>query len=286
MKLAKRLASALLALAVVCSCLNLSALEAHAAAPKTSTLVIDSKNGVISPTKVRAGIQNLYNYTSIYLANDGDYVASVTSNSSQLVAKITYKAIYNEDYNYRIDVNGKEGQYRSRYEISYFAKAKGTYTLTATIKNAKKKTTCKKKITVYVEENTDPIKSFKYAGKEYAYAYDKLSKKASGKLQITMNKGFQLQKIERGVYVDGKYEDYSPEPVFKSVKNKSNISLATSTKYTAGIYSYQSSYSGDSYESGTSYDYLYPVTVIRVTYKDTKLGIVRTTEYNLFYQNK
>lgn len=284
MKLGKKIAAALLLLVITFNCLSAATMEVQAA-PKTTTYVLDSKKGVYYPTKVRAGINELYNDSYIYMVNEGEYVASVKSNSSNLIAKVTEKRNYTGDNYTSIWLEGdKQLKFKSVGKISYHAKKKGTYTLTVTIKNAKKKTTCKKKIKVYAEEYATPVKTLKYAGKACDTYSSNFVAKKSGKIQITMNKGFKLQKIEMGTYKAGAYSEYSPEPVYVKIKNKQNISLATSTKYTA----YADSYTGDyySYQRGTNYDYLYPVTFIRITYKDTKLGIVQTRTYDLFYKDK
>lgn len=284
MKLCKKIAAALLLLAVTFNCLSVPAMEVQAAT-KTTTYVLDSKKGVYYPTKVRAGINELYNDSYIYMVNEGDYVASVKSSSSNLIAKVTGKRNYTGDNYTSMRLEGdKQQNFKSVGEISYHAKKKGTYTLTVTIKNAKKKTTCKKKIKVYAEEYATPVKTLKYAGKACDTYGSNLVTKKSGKIQVTMNNGFKLQKIEMGTYKAGTYSEYSPEPVYVKIKNKQNISLATSTKYTANVDSYTSDYY--SYQWGINYDYLYPVTFIRVTYKDTKLGIVQSTTYELFYKNK
>ncbi|MCM1160611.1 MAG: hypothetical protein NC412_05235 [Roseburia sp.] len=283
MKLGKKIAAALLLLAVTFNCLSAATMEVQAA-PKTTTYVLDSKKGVYYPTKVRAGINELYNDSYIYMVNEGEYVASVKSNSSNLIAKVTEKRNYTGDNYTSIWLEGdKRLNFKSVGGISYHAKKKGTYTLTVTIKNAKKKTTCKKKIKVYAEEYAIPVKTLKYAGKACDTYGGNLVNKKSGKIQVTMNKGFKLQKIEMGTY-KAAYNEYSPEPVYVKIKNKQNIALATSTKYTANAYSYTSDYY--SYQLGTNYDYLYPVTFIRITYKDTKLGIVQSTTYDLFYKDK
>lgn len=283
MKQSKKIAAAFLTLIIALSCFNTSAMEVKAAA-KTTTYVLDAKKGVCYPTKVRAGIRELSNGCSIYLVNEGDYVASVKSNSSNLIAKVTGKAVYTGDEYTSVRLEGnKEQKCKVRGTITYHARKKGTYTLTVTIKNAKKKTTCKKKIQVYAEEYATPVKSIKYAGK-LCNTYSNLFTKKSGKLQVTMNKGFKLQKIEVGKYAEKAYEEYSPEPSYVKVKNKKNISLADSTRYKANVSSYPGEYY--SYESGTEYDYLYPVTYVKVTYKDIRLGIVGSMEYELYYKNK
>lgn len=283
MKQSKKIAAAFFSLLIVLGCFNVSATEVQAA-PKTTTYVLDTKKGVCYPTKVRAGIRELSNGCSIYLVNEGDYVASVKSNSSNLLTKITGKAVYTGDEYTSVRLEGdKEQKCRSRSTIAYHAKKKGTYTLTVTIKNAKKKTTCKKNIQVYAEEYATPVKSLKYAGKSYNAIGTNLFTKKSGKLQVVMNKGFKLQKIEVGKYAEKAYKEYNPEPVYVKVKNKANITLADSTKYKANTYISPGEYY--SYESGTNYDYLYPVTYVKVTYKDMKLGIVRSAEYELYYKN-
>lgn len=284
MKLGKKIAAALLLLAVIFNCFCTAEMEVQAAA-KTTTYVLDSKKGVYYPAKVRAGVKELYNSSDIYMVNEGDYIASVKSSSSNLIAKITEKRNYTGNNYTSIWLEGdKQVKCKSVGEISYHAKKKGTYTLTVTIKNAKKKITCKKKIKVYAEEYATPVKTLKYAGKICNTYGDNLLTKKSGKLQVTMNKGFKLQTIEVGTYKPGVYSEYSPQPTYVKVKNKKNISLATSTKYTANAYSYTSDYYSS--QSGVDYDYLYPVTFVRITYKDTKLGIVQSITYDLFYKDK
>ncbi len=283
MKQIKKIAAAFLALIIAFGYFNAFAIESQAAS-KTTTYVLDTKKGVCYPTKVRAGIRELSNSCSIYLVNEGDYVASVKSNSSNLLTKITGKAVYTgNEYTYVRLEGDKEQKCRSRSTITYHAKKKGTYTLTVTIKNAKKKTTCKKNIRVYAEEYATPVKTLKYAGKLYNSIGTNLFTKKSGKLQVVMNKGFKLQKIEVGKYAEKAYKEHNPEPVYVKVKNKTNISLAESTKYKANSYSSPGEYY--SYESEVNYDYLYPVTYVKVTYKDMKLGIVRSIEYELYYKN-
>ena len=165
MKLGKKIAAALLLLAVIFNCFCTAEMEVQAAA-KTTTYVLDSKKGVYYPAKVRAGVKELYNSSDIYMVNEGDYIASVKSSSSNLIAKITEKRNYTGNNYTSIWLEGdKQVKCKSVGEISYHAKKKGTYTLTVTIKNAKKKITCKKKIKVYAEEYATPVKTLKYAGK-------------------------------------------------------------------------------------------------------------------------
>jgi len=283
MKLVKKIVATVFAIAVAVTCLTALATEVQAA-PKTTTYVIDKKSGVWYPTKIRVGIQERGNTTNIYMPNEGDYIASVKTSSSNLIAKVTERISYKED-NYTTVYADEKTSYKMKQinEITFFAKKAGTYTATVTIKDVKKKTVCKKKIKVYAEDFSYALKTFKYGGKYY-YGTNIITKKASGKLEIALNKGFKLQKIEVGTYQEGEYEDYTPEPVFKTVKNKKKISLATSTKYNSGVDEY--SYGSYSRKSGYATEFLYPITIVRITYKDQKLGTVHTMEYDIFYQNK
>lgn len=286
MKLARRIMACALAVAVAISTFAVAPINTEAAAPKKNTYVLDSKKGVAYPTKVRAGIMGKYNTEEVYLINEGDYVSGVKSNSSDLIVKLTKKSVYTGNQYSTNDIlgNGEGIKCKAYYTITFYAKKKGTYNVTVTVKNAKKKTTCKKKIKVYAEEYSYPVNYCKYAGK-LCDVYN-LTNKKSGKIKVKMNKGFKLQKIEVGTYAAGKTKEYDPEPVFKKVKNNSKISLATSTKYQSDVYEYSYGDGDYSYERGYDVEYLYPITIVRITYKDTKLGTVQTIDYDLFYQNK
>lgn len=294
MNLSKKLVVFVLTLAIVFSNFSFATVDTQAAAKtKTTTNVFDSKKGVCYPTKIRVGLNSTSNVsTYVYLLNKGDYVASVKTNSSNLIAKLTRRDKYDGNYSTSALLDGQDSpEFCSTYGLGFLAKKKGTYTATVTVKNSKKKTVCKKKIKVIVDDNFSPVKSIKYAGKSFYGSF--ITKKKSGKISVAMNKGYKLQKIEVGTYVNGKeYETYDAEPEYKTVKNKKSINLATSTYFSENVNSSTSSYSyGDeesyssTYKSGNMVDYLLPVTYVRVTYKDTKLGITQTTVYELFYQN-
>lgn len=282
MKRFRKFIAYVLALTVAVGCFAVSPMETEAAA-KTTTTVYDSKKGVWYPTKSRTGLMGNTSTSSIYLLNEGDYVASIKTSSPNLIAKITGKVINTGNCSTGIQfgtgADATLAKVKSYYTITHFAKKKGTYTLTVTIKNAQKKTTCKKKIKIYADEYSVPVKSISYAGVPLL-SYSTVTKKQTGKLCVALNKGYKLQKIEVGTYPSGEFKNMSAEPVYKKVKNKSKISLATSGKYTDNIK--KSIYS----ESGVYVDFLYPVTHVKITYKDTKLGILRTQEYQLYYQNK
>ena len=136
---------------------------------------------------------------------------------------------------------------------------------------------------MYAEKYLPPIKFVKYAGKKVPYSL--LTKKKSGKIQVSMNKGYKIQKIEVGTYgIDKEYKDYNPELEYKTVKNQQKIKIATTTRYASGVSSFE--FGEYSYKSGYYDDYLFPVTAIRITYKDIKLGISETQEYFLYYEKE
>lgn len=283
MKMGKKILSAFMAFAIAVGCLMLPTVDAYAATPKTSTFVIDKKSKVCYPTKVRVGLDSHGNSFSVYMPNEGDYISSVKADDG-LITKVTGRDSYYGDRStsHRVDGRQEPDSYKAVADITCFAEKKGTYSVTFTVKNKKKKTICTKKVKIYAEEYAYPVKSFKYAGKEYPSTSSNLSTSASGQLAITMNKGFKLQKVELGTYAKS-YTEY-PEPVYKEIKNKSTINLATEAAYHYTSYSYTSTYYSS--VSARDYDHLYPPTFIRLTYKDAKLGITRTTEYTLYYKNK
>lgn len=285
MKMGKKILSTFMAFAIAVGCLMLPTIDASAAAPKTSTFVIDKKSKVCYPTKVRVGLDSHGNSFKVYMPNEGDYISSVKA-SDGLLIKVTGKDSYYGDYSTsrRIDGQTEAGYYKTVSDITCFAEKKGTYSVTFTVKNKKKKSICTKTVKIYAEEYAYPIKSLKYAGKDYLLEDTSLTSQASGQLIITMNKGFRLQKVELGTYAES-YTEY-PEPVYKEIKNKSTINLATEAVYHYTSYSYSSSDNLYSSVSARDYDHLYPPTFIRLTYKDAKLGTTHTTQYVLYYQNK
>lgn len=284
MKMGKKILSTLMAFAIAAGCLMLPTIDASAA-PKTSTFVIDKKSRVCYPTKVRVGLDSHGNSFSVYMPDEGDYISSVKT-SDGLIAKVSGKDSYYGDYSTsrRIDGQQESSDYKTVSDITCFAEKKGTYSVTFTVKNKKKKTICTKTVKIYAEDYAYPVKSLKYAGKDYLSGDTNLTSQKSGQLTITMNKGFKLQKVELGTYAKS-YTEY-PEPIYKEIKNKSTITLATEAVYHYTSYSFSSADNLYSNVSARDYDHLYPPTFIRLTYKDAKLGITRTTEYILYYQAK
>ncbi|MBR1693601.1 MAG: hypothetical protein IJ711_12640 [Lachnospiraceae bacterium] len=264
MKIARRIATALLMLTVAVTALHADTIDAEAAAPKSHTYVLDKKSGAGYPTAVRVGVGVTHSDFEVYLKDKGDYVAKVTSSSSDLIAKVTrtYK-IKKDNGSIGISDYFGDAQFKGTSEITCYAYKEGTYTLTLTINNAKKKQIAKKKIKVYAGA-TEELSKMTYAGKSVTEAYGGLlTSKAKGKLVVKAGKDFTIKKIQVGGYkADGTID-------YKTVKNGSTITLSTVKAYQKKDYSYQSDYS--SYESGVAYDYIYPATHIKVTVYDKKL---------------
>ena len=236
--------------------------------------VDDEVNGVTyyDEESVSVGYASRYsygggNYTYIYLDNAGDRVTNIKSSSKNLIATKTRERVYTtteKDYD-----TGKmvtETKYGTAY-ISFFAKKAGTYTVTFDVTKSDGTVRCTKTITVktnsYTTSTVNPVKSIKYAGKDL-YNYYPYTTKTSGKLKVTLKKGYKLVSIEIGKY------NSAGEIVYKKVKNNSKITLSkkrvtkSEYKYTSGSSAYVS-------------DDLFPCTRIKITCKNKKTG--ETYEY-------
>lgn len=140
----------------------------------------------------------------------GSKITNLKSNSKNFVVKVT---------NYSSTECG----------ISYYAKKAGSYKITFTIKPKSGKSI--KKTVKVTAGKVDPIKKVTFGGKQipiYTYWNSRAlyTTAKSGKLSVSMNKGFKIKKIRVGTlkkYKKGKntYTDV----VFKTVKNNSKISL-------------------------------------------------------------
>ncbi|MCM1160610.1 MAG: hypothetical protein NC412_05230 [Roseburia sp.] len=213
-------------------------------------------------------------YQSIYLSNDGDRIANIKSNSSNLLVKKT-----RESYNYTTetdwDTNQKTTKANYRYAcLSFFAKKKGNYSVTFDVVKADGSVRCTKTIAVKAGAGSyeSPIKNIKYAGKDL-YSYYPYATKTSGKLKVTMQKAYKLLSIEVGS------TDKTGQTVYKKVKNNKKISLAKKTVYSR---EYKYTNGGVKY----AYDQLFPATYIRVTYQNKKTKEINTWTTTLHTINK
>lgn len=275
----------LFALLLVIGCAFLLPTQAKAAT-KTNTFKYDAKSGVLYESAVRTSYNSSITRSSeVYLTNEGDRISTIKT-SKGLVAKVTYSYELTGDsttscYEYDGDVedSDKRLRFKSRHEISFFATKPGTYTAKFTIKNAAGKKLCTKSIKVYAG-NTSPFEYITYAGVKN-YGNNVLTKKASGKFKLKANSDYKIKKLE----IANSY-DTDGNLIYKTFKNGRKIELAKENKYKKSSYKYESGdpndtksyyYKSEYYEN---YDFLKPVTYIKVTYYDKKL---KTTEDSIIY---
>ncbi|MCM1233399.1 MAG: hypothetical protein NC489_25055 [Ruminococcus flavefaciens] len=186
---------------------------------------------------------------SVNFAEYGDYITNLKTSSKNLSAKITR-------------INQAEWD-TCRANIGIYAAKKGEYTVKFDVKNADDKKVSSHSLKVYVN-NDFPIKNISFDGKSM-YT---VSAKKSGKLSVTMNKGYTLKSIQVQTYTkDGKSKQ-------KTVKNNSQITL--------GKYPYLSEYGGEAngyYSMSTS---IMAQTIIYVTYKDKYTKENQTDSYVIY----
>lgn len=244
--------------------------------------VVDTQNGVSYNDEENISVGYAYDYayggagySYIDIDIKGDRIANVKSNSKNLIAKKTREYHYHKtekDYDTDQIVATDEYSYAS---ISYFAKKKGTYKVSFDVVKPDGTVRCTKTITVKATGSTtyvDPFKSVTFAGKDI-YSYFPYSQTKSGKIKVSMKKGYKLVSIEVGTYNNKNILTY------KKVKNNAKISLASSRVYKSNQ---QYSYGGYSY----TIDDLFPYTSIKITYKNTKTGEVETSYRSLYTLNK
>lgn len=277
MKTCKKLLQMLFVLAIAVILLAIPNTNAKAATTRNTTFTVDSKTGIVYPTATRAFTFQTYNSPiEIYLKNEGDYISSVKAGKGLVCKKTTKTDLKKGNYTSlssslatELKLDDKQKHFCVQYNIGLYSEKPGNYTLTYTVKNKNKKKVGTYRVKVYVRDSIDgnPIRETKYAGTNYGLFSEFGTKKASGKLQLKMNKDFSLKSIEVG-YADGTNIKY------KKIRNNSKIDLAKTTIYKEVNYSSgeptENSYY---YESGSSYNYLKPATFVKVTYYDKLLKI-------------
>ena len=245
---------------------------------KTSTYVLDAKSGVGYQTAFRASAYERSNSTTILLPS-ADCTVSVKATGG-VVAKVTHTSQMTGENTYTTNSNllDKEGDYirfKGVATISVFSSKDGTYDLNVTVKKGKKQLT-KKKIKV-IFGYTTMIEKVSYAGKQLV-STGTVTSKGSGKFSVKVGKDFALKKIEYGGY------DANGEVQYKTTKNNRKITLSGQKTFRKIDYSYGFDDPDSSYghESGEDVEYIYPVTFVRVTVLDKKLGVLNTSLYELY----
>ncbi|MCR5283603.1 MAG: hypothetical protein K6E18_09550 [Lachnospiraceae bacterium] len=245
---------------------------------KTSTYVLDAKSGVGYQTAFRATANDRFNSTTILLPTN-DCTVSVKATGG-VVAKVTYTSqmIGENTFTSNSNITDKEGKeipFKGAASISVFSTKDGTYDLNVTVKRGKKQLT-KKKIKV-IFGYTTMIEKMSYAGKQILFS-NLVTSKGSGKFSVKVGKDFALKKIEYGGY------DANGEVQYKTTKNNKKITLSGQKNFSKIDYSYgfDDPDSNYGYESGQDVTYIYPVTFVRITVLDKKLGVVETSVIELF----
>lgn len=227
--------------------------------------VNDTANGVSYDNEETLSVGYAYDYAKgagsyvyIYLSNAEERIANVKSSSKYLLAKKTYESYSTSSYTaYGTNEKKTTNRYSTTY-ISFFAKKAGTYTVTFDVVKADGTVKCTKSIKVKAGSTIyeSPVKTIKYAGKDLVNYYP-YTTKTSGKLSVTMKKGYKLVSIEVGK------TNSKGQTVYKKVKNNKKITLSKKVVYTT-------EYSSSSGAAKYTYDKLFPATYIRITYKNTK----------------
>lgn len=248
MKIIKKLFTAFLALTLVIGVLLVPSTQAKAGYGKV-------------PTKVRIYAMTAGQSINFDLPGYGYTIANLKSSNSKLKVKqtnYTSEEGYEEDENYT--------------SISLYTSKEGTYKVTFDILDGNGKKVSSKKITVYAR-NDSPLKTLKL-GKNTITATtvnttnmkttdNNLLKGNSGKLKVTLAKGYKLKKIEYGIYDKAKNR-----MVYSTIKNNKKV--------TYGKYAHESSSKYEYYddEEATYKRSIYmrksalANTVINITYLD------------------
>lgn len=226
------------------------------------------------PKKVRIRPGSTYDSFEMTLSEPGDVIKNIKTSSNDLKAKET--AIH-------ISVSSEGETTRNTRAISLYTAKEGKYTVSFDIMGTNNKKKSSKKVTVYAYSDS-PVKEVTLDG-EHSFG---LVSKSSGRLQVVMNSGYKLKKIEIGKYVkktedDGKSID--TEMKYKTIKNNAKITLSK-VPYEYGHESgslnpeenedsyYQSKYYSKSWSTEIAAE-----THIRITYIDKYTKEEDTTSY-------
>ncbi|MBA4686206.1 MAG: hypothetical protein H2184_03555 [Candidatus Galacturonibacter soehngenii] len=204
MKIIKKLFTAFLALTLVIGVLLVPSTQAKA----------DSYGAV--PKKVRIYAMTSKQTLSFDLPGYDYTIANLKSSNSKLKVKQTF---YRTEEGYTENSNFAT--------ISLYASKEGTYKVSFDILDAQGKKVSSKKITVYAR-NDSPLKTLKLGKNTITSTTvndanmkttdNYLLKGNSGKVKVTLAKGYKLKKIEYGIYDKAK-----KEIVYTTVKNNKKI---------------------------------------------------------------
>ena len=211
---------------------------------------------------------------SVQLGTNGKNIKNIKTSSKDLKAKVT-----------RLSLSSSSN---SGY-VGVYAKKTGKYTVSFDVYNAQnkkiKKFTVKVNVTEPTFSNNSPFKSVTFNNKEYDYA-KAVYNKNSVKVNVKMNKGYKLKKIEYSTYstpvakTNNSYSTtYSNSEITKKVKNGKSIQLGHYGYYYGHDYSY--AYGTYSYESYSRDGDIMAPTIVKITYLDKNKNTI-STSYTLY----
>ncbi len=210
----------------------------------------------------------------VQLGTSGKNIKNVKTSDKNLKAKVT-----------RLSVSTSQN---SGY-IGVYAKKTGKYKVSFDVYNAKNKKIKTLSVKVNVIEpdasNASPFKSVTFDNKEYNFENTVYSKN-SVKINVKMNNGYKLKRIEYKAYskpasrsTSSNSINYSNSEVTKTVTNGKSIKLGHYASYHGYDFSYSSgTYSSESYSRSTGI--MAPTTVI-ITYLDKNKNTI-STSYTLY----
>lgn len=263
MKIIKKLFTAFLALTLVIGVLLVPSTQAKA-----------YSYGAV-PKKVRMYAMTSNQTFSFDLPGYGYTIANLKSNNSKLkVKQILYSTEegYTENDNYAT--------------ISLYTGKEGTYKVSFDILDAQGKKVSSKKITVYAR-NDSPLKTLKLGKNTITSTTvnvvnmktsdNYLLKGNSGKVKVTLAKGYKLKKIEYGIYDKAK-----DQMVYTTVKNNKKITYGK----ISSEYSSKNEYFDEDEGTYTRRNYWRKTatasTAIRVTYLDKYTKQENTLSYSFY----
>jgi len=313
MKIMKRLTCVVLALTLALGVFIVPSTSVEAKSKKSKTQTMKMHVNVNPDTWV--GL-------TYYYKNAGDTIKakSLKSSSKDLVVKQTYQKDVSELMQYVPYTTtypdgsqyNSEGQFydeltktylfintpsrtNSYAELDMWVKKAGTYTVSFDVVGADGKKRYTQKVTV-VADDKQAVASISFAGKKLNVSNTSSDRiyttKKKGKINVKMNKGYKLKRIEYLVGQEQRVDAYG-DPytvnIWQQVKNNKKISLPTvlntegdndsSDKLAAGTNKEDTWYTGVPDAEGSKYKkYLYSywrktfaknATTVRVYYKDT-----------------
>lgn len=313
MKAGKRLLTGVLAVAMAITCFLQTGTAASAAYTPTYTGEYDQygfdklgfdKYGIKytlggaynnSKSKMRMTVDDdkyLAGAITVVYNNSACSLVSVKSNSKNLTAKIITNGdstvtVSTKEYNDGRKETSTETITGNTAEIGLYAKKAGTYKVVITTKLSTGALLSK---TIKIKATTKDPYTLSYAGatklknSEGQYYMTKFYSKKSGKLTVKAAKGYKVTAIQFANSFDDMGE-------FKYMSVTSGSKVTLNTKSTRPIKSVESyTHEGKNFKRTMTdtyiktYDYIFPVSAVKVTYKDTWLGSTFEATNYLYYR--